>query len=252
MGVTRDWGRDERLWGGSAPPPAGIGSPQIAKGSIPKIISQTIRAGCTPMAMPGSRIFIVQAACTKSPAWPTSDESLSTSTKLKARPSQMKRSGALRNSMRSRRKRGGRHQIGASISGKQGRSRSLTIWKSGCMPDCPTARLPGISGKSPLVGAIRYALTRMARLRFCLDHGILELDNDTAERAMRSVAIGRKNHLFVGSQTGGKAAAIAYTLIEIAKLNGINPQAWLADTLARIPDCKINRVDDLLPWKTTQ
>ena len=114
------------------------------------------------------------------------------------------------------------------------------------------ARLPGISGKSPLAGAIRHALTRMARLRPCLDHGILELDNDTAERAMRSVAIGRKNHLFVGSQTGGKAAAIAYTLIEIAKLNGINPQAWLADTLARIPDCKINRVDDLLPWKTTQ
>lgn len=54
---------------------------------------------------------------------------------------------------------------------------------------------------------------------------------------------------FVGSQTGGKAAAIAYTLIEIAKLNGIDPQAWLADTLARIPDYKINRVDDLLPWK---
>jgi len=96
------------------------------------------------MAMPGSRIFIVQAACTKSPAWPTSDESLSTSTKLEARPSQMKRSGALRNSMRSRRKRGGRHQIGASISGKQGRSRSLTIWKSGSLAGslaaCPTAR----------------------------------------------------------------------------------------------------------------
>jgi len=58
-------------------------------------------------------------------------------------------------------------------------------------------------------------------------------------------------YLFVGSQTGGKAAAIAYTLIETAKLNGIDPQAWLADTLARIPDYKINRVDDLLPWKTT-
>ncbi len=57
----------------------------------------------------------------------------------------------------------------------------------------------------------------------------------------------RKNYLFVGSQTGGKAAAIAYTLIETAKLNSIDPQAWLADTLARIPDYKINRVDDLLP-----
>ena len=64
---------------------------------------------------------------------------------------------------------------------------------------------------------------------------------------MRSVAIGRKNYLFVGSQTGGKATAIAYTLIEIAKMNGIDPQAWLADKLARIPDYKINRVDDLLP-----
>ena len=89
----------------------------------------------------------------------------------------------------------------------------------------------------------------MARLRPYLDHGVLELDNNTAERAMRSVAIGRKNYLFVGSQTGGRAAAIAYTLIETAKLQGVDPQAWLADTLARIPDYKINRVDDLLPWK---
>lgn len=110
------------------------------------------------------------------------------------------------------------------------------------------AQLPSISGKSPLAGAIRYVLTRMGRLRPYLDHGILELDNNTAERAMWSIAIGRKNYLFVGSQTGGKAAAIAYALIEIAKLNGVDPQAWLADTLARIPDYKINRVNDLLAW----
>jgi hypothetical protein len=105
-----------------------------------------------------------------------------------------------------------------------------------------------ISGKSPLAAAIRYALTRMARMCPYLDHGILELDNNTAERAMRSVAVGRKNYLFVGSLTGGRAAAIAYTLIETAKLNGVDPQAWLADTLARIPDHKITRMDDLLPW----
>ena len=111
------------------------------------------------------------------------------------------------------------------------------------------AQLPTISGKSPLAAAIRYALTRMKRLRPYLDHGILELDNNSAERAMRSIAIGRKNYLFVGSQGGGKAAAIAYTLIETAKLNGIDPQAWLTDTLARIPDHKITRVDELLPWK---
>ena len=90
----------------------------------------------------------------------------------------------------------------------------------------------------------------MARLRPYLDHGILELDNNTAERAMRSIAIGRKNYLIMGSQTGGKAAAITRTLIETARLNSIDPQAWLAVALARIPDYEINRVDDLLPWKT--
>jgi hypothetical protein len=88
----------------------------------------------------------------------------------------------------------------------------------------------------------------MARMRCYLDNGILEIDNNTAERAMRAVALGRKNYLFVGSQTGGKSAAIAYTLIETAKLNGIDPQAWLADTLTRIADHKINRINDLLPW----
>ena len=65
---------------------------------------------------------------------------------------------------------------------------------------------------------------------------------------MRAVALGRKNYLFDGSQSGGKSAAIAYTLIETAKLNGVDPQAWLADTLARIPDHKINQIDELLPW----
>jgi len=65
---------------------------------------------------------------------------------------------------------------------------------------------------------------------------------------MRGIAVGRKNYLFVGSEGGGKSAAIAYTLIETAKLNGVDPQAWLADTLARIADHKINRIDELLPW----
>jgi transposase len=66
---------------------------------------------------------------------------------------------------------------------------------------------------------------------------------------MRAIAIERKNYLFAGSEAGGKAAAIAYTLIETAKLNAVDPRAWLADTLARIPDYKINKVDDLLPWR---
>lgn len=111
------------------------------------------------------------------------------------------------------------------------------------------AQLPTISGKSPLAAAIRYALSRVKRLRSYLKHGILELDNNAAERGMRAIALGRKNYLFVGSNAGGKAAAIAYTLVETAKLNGIDTQAWLADTLARLPDYKITKVDDLLPWK---
>ena len=110
------------------------------------------------------------------------------------------------------------------------------------------AQLSTRSRKSPLAGAIRYALTRMPRLRPYLGNGRLELDNNPAERAMRAIALGRKNYLFVGSEAGGQAAAVAYTLIETAKLNGVDPQAWLADVLARIPDAKITALDDLLPW----
>ncbi len=93
------------------------------------------------------------------------------------------------------------------------------------------AQLPKISAKTPLASAIRYALTRIKRLRPYLENGVLDLDNNTAERSIRPIALGRKNYLFMGSQGGGKSAAIAYTLIETAKLNGVDPQAWLTDVL---------------------
>ncbi len=96
---------------------------------------------------------------------------------------------------------------------------------------------------------IRYALTRMKRLRPYLDHGFLEIDNNSAERAMKPIALGRKNYLFVGSEGGGKSAAIAYTLIQTAKLNGVDPQAWLTDVLSRIADHKITKLDELMPWQ---
>lgn len=110
------------------------------------------------------------------------------------------------------------------------------------------AQLPRLSGKTPLAAAIRYALARMKRLRPWLDHGFLELDNNAAERAIRPLALGRKNYLFLGSERGGRSAAIAYTLIETARLNGADPQAWLAGTLARIADHPVNRIEALLPW----
>ena len=89
----------------------------------------------------------------------------------------------------------------------------------------------------------------MKKLRPWLDHGFLELDNNTAERSMRPVALGRKNYLFMGSEGGGKSAAIAYTLIETAKLNGVNPQAWLTNVLGRIAEHKITKLDELMPWR---
>ena len=110
------------------------------------------------------------------------------------------------------------------------------------------AQLPKISGKSPLAKAIRYALNRMPKTRPYLDNGFLELDNNTAERAMKPVAIGRKNWMFAGSQRGGNSMAIAFTLIETAKLNKVDPQAWLTWVLERIADHKINRLDELMPW----
>ena len=87
------------------------------------------------------------------------------------------------------------------------------------------AQLPKISGKSPFAQAIRYALSQIPQARPYLSNGNLELDNNTAERDLKPVAIDRKNWMFSGSKGGGKAMAIAYNLIETAKLNGVDPQA---------------------------
>jgi len=92
---------------------------------------------------------------------------------------------------------------------------------------------------------------RKKRLRCYLDHGILKLDNTTAERSMRAIALGRKNYLFMVSERGGKSSAIAYTLIETAKLNGVDLQVWLTDVLVRIADHKITRLSELMPWSYT-
>ena len=99
-----------------------------------------------------------------------------------------------------------------------------------------------------LAVAIRYTLTRFVALSRYLDDGTLEIDNNIAERAIRGLAIGRKNWLFAGSDTGGQRAAAIYSLIETAKLNAINPEAWLADILPRIDDHPNKRLAELLPW----
>jgi transposase len=110
------------------------------------------------------------------------------------------------------------------------------------------ATLPRLSGKSELAGAIRYARSRWEVLTRYLADGRLEISNNAAERAIRPLALGRKNWLFAGSDSGGERAAAMYTLIETAKLNGLDPEAYLRDVLARIADHPINRIADLLPW----
>ena len=109
-------------------------------------------------------------------------------------------------------------------------------------------QLPKISGKTSLAQAIRYALGRMPKARAYLSNGMLELDNNICERSIRPIALGRKNYLFMGSIGGGKAAATAYTLIETAKMNGVDPEAWLTWVLTHVADHKINKIDELMPW----
>ena len=108
--------------------------------------------------------------------------------------------------------------------------------------------LRSLSTKSETAGAIRYALSHWRALTRYVDDGKLEIDNNSAERALRAVAIGRKNYLFMGADSGGQRAASLYSLIGTAKLNGLDPAFYLRTVLATIAEHPINRIEELLPW----
>lgn len=118
---------------------------------------------------------------------------------------------------------------------------SLRLWLE--------VQLPQLPGRGNLAEAIRYALSRWDGLTRFLHDGRIELDTNPVERAIRPVALGRKNHLFAGSDGGGERWAILCSLIETCKLNDVEPYAYLRDVLQRMVDGHpINRLDELLPW----
>ena len=96
--------------------------------------------------------------------------------------------------------------------------------------------------------AIDYLLKRWTAFTRFLDDGRICVSNNAAERALRGIALGRKSWLFCGSDRGGQRAAVVYSLIVTARMNDVDPQAWLADVLSRIADHPAHRLDELLPW----
>src|SRR5271166_2315514 len=126
-------------------------------------------------------------------------------------------------------------------------SRAVAILDA--LRDWLTAQRRRLSAKNALAKAIQYALSRWEALTRYAGDGRLAIDNNVAERALRGIAITRKNFLFLGSDAGGERAAILYTVLETAKLNGLDPQAYRADVINRIAGSHpINRLGELLPW----
>jgi transposase len=146
------------------------------------------------------------------------------------------------------------YKVEAEINGQPAEAR-LAARQNRAVPildalrDWLTAQRRRLSAKNTLAKAIQYALSRWEALTRYAGDGRLAIDNNVAERALRGIAITRKNFLFLGSDAGGERAAILYTVLESAKLNGLDPQAWLSDVIDRMANNHpINRLSELLPW----
>jgi transposase len=147
------------------------------------------------------------------------------------------------------------YEIEADIRGVSAKDRRATRQQRSrplveAMHTWLTQKLERISGRSTLTKAVRYALNHRNGLVTYLDDGRLELDTNTVERAMRPIALGGKNSMFAGADSGGRHWAIVATLIQTAKLNHVEPLAWLTDVLERIVTgrTKQNELATLLPW----
>jgi transposase len=143
--------------------------------------------------------------------------------------------------------------IEAEIKGRSAEER-LTVRRRQTVPLLTDLKarfdetLAQVSAKSSLAEAIRYTTSRWPSMMRFVEDGRLEICNNAAERAMRPIAVGRHNWTFAGSDAGGERAAVMYTLIETAKINGLDPEAYLRDIIGRIADHPARRIGELLPW----
>jgi transposase len=241
--------RDERPWGGAAPPAAFYRYSPDRKGEHAEALLGGCRgflhadayAGFTSLYAPDpktGKARLVEVAC-----WAHSRRKLydiHVATQSPIAKEAVERINGL-------------FAIEADIKG-QSPSARLEARRQRAVPELVKLKefldgaLAQISRKSELAKAIRYTTSRWEAFTRYTTDGRLEISNNAAERAIRPLTLGRRNYLFAGSDSGGQRAAVMYTIIESAKLNGHDPEAYLRDVLARIADHPINRIDELLPW----
>ena len=240
--------RDERPWAGAGPPAALYRYTPDRKGEHVLAELKTFKgflhadgyAGFSKLYEPDSKgiIAITEVACMAHVRRKFFDVHAASRSPLAA--------GALQQIA-------GLYQIEEGVRGKTPEERQLAR-QAEAVPLLAALRLwmdttlTKLSGKSELAKAIRYALSRWPALTRYSGNGRLEIDNNAAERAIRPLALGRKNWLFAGSAAGGERAATLYTIIETAKLCGHDPEAYLRDILNRIAAHPINKIAELLPW----
>ena len=240
--------RDDRPWAGPAPPAIAYYFSPDRKGIRPQdhlkdfngILQADAYAGFQELYKPdpAGKVRIIEAACWAHLRREFHD--LWTSQKLDLARQALEQIGALYDIEREI------HGLSAEERRSIRQSKSKPIVEA--FETWARAQLNAISRKGDLAKAINYGFNRWASFTLFLEDGRIAIDNNAAERAMRPIGIGRKNWLFAGSDTGGETLASAMTIIETAKICGLDPQAYLTDVLSRIHDHKINQLDDLLPW----
>ena len=138
---------------------------------------------------------------------------------------------------------------GLSVEIRMAERQKRSVVLVAALEDWIRAERAKLSRHAEVAKAIDYMLTRWSAFTRFLEDGRICLSNNAAERALRGLALGRKSWLFAGSERGAERAALMYTLIQTAKLNDVDPQAWLADVLTRIADLPQTQLAELLPWK---